>query len=250
MASNEISTVGPDRAVTPHPLSALQRRHRIFAGLTQDQVERLLRSGRIESVNAGQLLYSRGDVSRRFFLILEGQVHLSLHTALGAEKIIDIQGPGDVFAEAVAFMERPVYQMTATAATAARVMSFPNQVYIEILRENAAACLLVLQHVSSRLHVRIREIGGIVLESATSRLARMLEDRMPAEAIDSATIHLKESRQELASWLAIKPETLSRALRTLADGRAIIVKGKAIEVLSRARLHEYLDDVASARSHG
>jgi CRP-like cAMP-binding protein len=73
---------------------------------------------------------------------------------------------------------------------------------------------------------------------------------MPAEAIDSATIHLKESRQELASWLAIKPETLSRALRTLADGRAIIVKGKAIEVLSRARLHEYLDDVASVRSHG
>jgi CRP-like cAMP-binding protein len=250
MASNETSTVDPDRAVTPHSLSVLPRLRRIFAGLTQDQVERLLRSGRIESVNAGQLLYARGDVSRRFFLILAGQVHLSLHTAHGAEKIIDIQGPGDVFAEAVAFMERPVYQMTATAATAARVMSFPNQVYIEILRENAAACLLVLQHVSSRLHVRIREIGGIVLESATSRLVRLLEDRMPADATESAIIHLEESRQELASWLAIKPETLSRALRTLADGRAIIVKGKAIEVLSRARLHEYLDDVASARSYG
>ncbi len=105
MASNEISTADPDRAVTLHSLSVPPRLHRIFAGLTQDQVERLLRSGRIESVNAGQLLYSRGDV----------------------------------FAEAVAFMERPVYQMTATAATAARVMSFPNQVYIEILRENAAA---------------------------------------------------------------------------------------------------------------
>jgi CRP-like cAMP-binding protein len=250
MIGNGISTAGPDRATTPHPLSALQRRHRIFAGLTHDQVERLLRSGRIESVNAGQLLYSCGDASRRFFLILEGQVHLSLHTAHGAEKIIDIQGPDDVFAEAVAFMEHPVYQMTATAATAARVMSFPNQVYIEILRENAAACLLVLQHVSSRLHVRIREIGGIVLESATSRLVRLLEDRMPADATDSAIIRLEESRQELASCLAIKPETLSRALRTLADGGAILVRGKAIEVLSRARLRQYLDDLEFARNHG
>jgi CRP-like cAMP-binding protein len=73
---------------------------------------------------------------------------------------------------------------------------------------------------------------------------------MPAAATDSATIHLEESRQELASWLAIKPETLSRALRTLADGGAIIVRGKTIEVLSRARLRQYLDDVESARSYG
>lgn len=230
------------RAAGAHLCSAALRRHPIFAGLTHDQVARLLRSGRIECFGAGQLLYSRGDASRRFFLILEGQVHLSLYTAHGAEKIIDIQGPGDVFAEAVAFMERPVYQMTATSATATRVMSLQNQAYTEVLRENPAACLRVLQHITSRLHARIREIGGIVLESATSRLVRFLEDRMPGDAADAATIHLEESRQELASYLAVKPETLSRALRTLADGGAIAVRGKTIDVVSRARLRVYLDD--------
>ena len=81
-----------------------------------------------------------------------------------------------------------------------------------------------------------------MLESATSRLVRFLEDRMPADGTDAATIHLEESRQELASYLAVKPETLSRALRTLADGGAIAVRGKTIDVVSRARLRLYLDD--------
>lgn len=249
IGGGNISIADPGRPAEPHLNSAVLRRHPIFASLTHDQVGRLLRSGRIECFGAGQLVYSRGDVSRRFFLILEGQVHLSLYTAHGAEKIIDIQGPGDVFAEAVAFMERPVYQMTATAVTATRVMSFQNQAYIEVLRENAAACLRVLQHITGRLHDRIREIGGIVLESATSRLVRLLEDRIPADAADSATIHLEESRQELASYLAVKPETLSRALRALADGGAIAVHGKTIDVVSRARLRMYLDDAESLRPH-
>jgi CRP-like cAMP-binding protein len=249
MAGMESSTADPRNAIATRLRSGALDRHPMFAGLTGEQLERLLHSGRIEVLNAGQLLYSRGEASRRFFLILGGQVHLSLYTTHGAEKIVDILGPGDVFAEAVAFMERPVYQMTATAATAARVLSFQNQAYIEILRENSVACLRVVQHLSSRLHVRLREIAGIVLESATSRLVRLLEDRMPADAADSATIHLEESRQELASYLAIKPETLSRSLRTLADDGAIVVHGKIIEVVSRARLRMHLHDAEGTRSH-
>ncbi len=249
IGGGEISTLDPGRPAEHHLGSAVPRRHPIFASLTQQQIERLLRGSRIECFSAGQLVYARGDVSRRFFLILEGQVHLSLHTAQGAEKIVELQGPGDVFAEAVAFMERPVYQMTAAVATATRVMSFQNQAYIEVLRENPEACLRVLQHITSRLHARIREIGEIVLESATSRLARFLEDRVPADATDPATIRLEESRQELASYLAVKPETLSRALRTLVDIGAIAVRGKTIEVLSRARLCTYLEDPESLRPH-
>jgi CRP-like cAMP-binding protein len=76
---------------------------------------------------------------------------------------------------------------------------------------------------------------------------RLLEGRMPADATDPATIHLEESRQDLASCLAIKPETLSRSLRTLADGGAIVVHGRIIDVVSRARLRMHLDDAVGTR---
>jgi CRP-like cAMP-binding protein len=214
----------------------------MFAALPRDQLQRLVRAGRMEQLVAGQVLYSRGDASIRFFLVLEGQINLSLHSREGVEKIIDIQGPGQVLAEAVAFMARPVYQMTATAATAARVLGIPNQDYVEILLGNPGACREVLQHLSSRLHVRIREIEGITLESATSRVARLLDGRMPPGATSRARIRLAETRQELASYLAMKPETLSRALRVLADDGAVAVQGRTIDVVSRARLRSHFDD--------
>jgi len=223
--------------------------HPMFAALSSDQRQRLLHAGRVEQLEAGQVLYSRGDASSRFFLVLEGQINLSLHSREGDEKIIDIQGPGQVFAEAVAFMARPVYQMTATAtaATAARVLCIPNQEYVEILLGNPGACRQVLQHLSSRLHVRIREIEGITLESATSRVARLLDGRMPPDATSRARIRLAETRQELASYLAMKPETLSRALRVLADDGAVAVQGRTIDVVSRARLRSHFDDAENLR---
>ena len=178
-----------------------------------------------------------------FAALSRDQRHRLLHAGR-VEQLV----AGQVFAEAVAFMARPVYQMTATAATAARVLGIPNQGYVEILLGNRRACREVLQHLSSRLHLRIREIEGITLESATSRVARLLESRMPPDATSSARIRLTQTRQELASYLAMKPETLSRALRVLADDGAVAVHGRNIDVVSRARLRSHFDDAENPRS--
>lgn len=242
-ASQSAPAIVSLRMTERHPAFLAMGQHPLFAALGQDQLRRLLYAGRIEQLVAGQVLYSRGEPSGRFFLVLEGQVKLSLHSREGVEKIIDIQGPGQVFAEAVAFMARPVYQMTATAATAARVLGIPNHEYVQMLLGQPAACRQALQHLSSRLHLRIREIEGLTLENATSRVARLLDARMPPGTAETALIQLAETRQELASYLAMKPETLSRALRVLADHGAVVVRGRAIEVLSRVRLRAHLDDV-------
>ena len=47
--------------------------------------------------------------------------------------------------------------------------------------------------------------------------------------------------QELASRLSMKPETLSRILRHLADAGAIVVHGRLLQVPDRKRLLAMLD---------
>lgn len=242
--------VVPLRVTERHRAFLAMAQHPMFSALAHDDLQRLLHAGRIEQLAAGQVLYARGDPSSRFFLVIEGQVNLSLHSREGVEKIIDIQGPGQVFAEAVAFMARPVYQMTATASTAARVLGIPNQDYVEMLLGNPTACRQVLEHLSARLHLRIHEIEGITLEGSTARVARLLDSRMPADATETARIRLTETRQELASYLAMKAETLSRALRELADHGAIAVRGRTIDVVSRHRLRSHIDDGENFRPRG
>ncbi len=217
------------------------RAHHLFAGLAPAQLQRLLSASAIEDAEAGQVLFDRGQPARHFYIVIDGQVNLTLYSAAGDEKIVDILGPGQSFAEAVMFMAGPVYPVSAVAASQSRIARFPSQEYLAILRESPETCLRMLGHLSQRLHMRIREIEYLTLESATHRLVRMIESRLPHDAPGPTEITLQESRQELASRLSMKPETLSRILRALSDGGAIVVDGRSLKVPDRRRLLAFLD---------
>jgi CRP/FNR family transcriptional regulator, dissimilatory nitrate respiration regulator len=217
------------------------RAHHLFAGLSPPQLQRLLATASIEEADAGQLLFDRGQPAMHFYVVVEGQVNLVLYSKAGEEKIVDILGPGQSCAEAVMFMAGPVYPVSAMAASRARIARFSSADYLAMLRESPETCLRMLGHLSQRLHMRIREIEYLTMESATHRLVRMIESRLPADNDGPAEIQLQESRQEIASRLSMKPETLSRILRTLSDGGVIAVHGRTLAVPSRRKLLAILD---------
>ena len=221
------------------PLAAV-RSHHLFVGLSPEQLQRVIASSRVDEVEPGQVLFARGQPARHFFIVIEGQINLALYSKAGEEKIVDILGPGQSFAEAVMFMAGSTYPVSAVAAAKGRIGRFSSGDYVAILRDSPETCLRMLGHLSQRLHLRIREIEYLTLESATHRLVRMIEGRLPAGS-GPAELTLPESRQEIASRLSMKPETLSRILRVLSDSGAIIVHGRTLQVPDRARLLALLD---------
>ena len=224
----------------PHQLEGL-RAHHLFAGLSPPQLQRVLATSQVDEYEPGQLLFDRGQPAQHFFIVLGGQVNLVLYSKAGEEKIVDILGPGQSFAEAVMFMEGSAYPVTATAAARSQVARFSNRDYISNLRESPDTCLRMLGHLSQRLHMRLREIEYLTLESATYRLVRLIESRLPPEQSGPTEITLAESRQELASRLSMKPETLSRILRQLSNAGVIVVQGRSLQVPDRAKLLAALD---------
>jgi CRP/FNR family transcriptional regulator, dissimilatory nitrate respiration regulator len=225
---------------SPSALAGI-RAHHLFAGLSPPQLQRVMSTAQVITAESGQLLFDRGQPAKHFYVVVEGQVNLVLYSKAGEEKIVDILAPGQSFAEAVMFMAGPVYPVSAVAAGTSRIARFSSTEYIGLLSESPATCLRMLGHLSQRLHMRIREIEYLTLESATHRLVRMLEARLPADGDGPHAILLPESRQEIASRLSMKPETLSRILRTLADAGLIEVQGRTLQVPSRARLVAVLD---------
>jgi CRP-like cAMP-binding protein len=217
------------------------RAHHLFAGLSPPQLQRVLAASGIDEADAGKVLFDRGQPAQHFFIVVEGQVNLVMYSKAAEEKIVDILGPGQSFAEAVMFMEGSAYPVSAVAAMKSRIARFSNREYISILRESPDTCIRMLGHLSQRLHVRLREIEYLTLESATHRLVRMLESRLPPGSDGPTDILLQESRQEIASRLSMKPETLSRILRTLSDSGAIVVHGRTLQVPSRALLLSLLE---------
>jgi CRP-like cAMP-binding protein len=222
------------------PGAAELREHVLFADLSHSQLARVRDTGAVIALTTSQVLYERGHRAQYFYLVMEGQVNLTLHSRGGEEKIVEIICAGQVFAEAVMFLEQPAYQLTAIAAMPTRVARFSSATYLALLRENPDTCLRMLGHLSRRLHGRIRDIEHLTFESATDRLVRMLLGRMP-DGEGPVELTLAESRQELAAYLSMKPETLSRSLRALMAAGAIEVDGRRMRMPSRARLKAQLE---------
>ena len=214
------------------------REQPLFAALDDDQFERIERRTQVVTLDARQLLFQRGEPARNFYLVLEGSVKLALQSRAGDEKIVERLGPGQSFAEALMFMDAPMYPLAAIATDPSLVLAVPNAEYRAVLAESPPTCLRLLAELSRRLHGLVREIEELTLASATNRFVRHVLDLAgsPPPGAAEVTITLPESKQMLASRLAIKPETLSRILRTLNDSGVVTVDGRSIHVPDLDRL--------------
>jgi len=222
-------------ALTTGEVASL-RAHYLFAALDEAQFARVTQGAARVELAPDQILFQRGDAARHVFVVVEGELKLALQSRAGEEKVVERLGPGQSFAEALMFVDAPRYPLAAVALEPSAVVAIGTGEFLALLRESPDTCLRLLADLSRRLHARIREIEELTLESATHRVVGHLLALAPAGASGPATVTLEESRQLLASRLAIKPETLSRILRGLSDAGAIRVDGRQIELTDPARL--------------
>ena len=212
------------------------RRHYLFTTLSDSEFASIATHSTIHRWSSGGLLFQRGAPAGQFFVVLEGEVRLFLQSTEGAEAAIMRARPGDAFAEAVMFMELPVYPVSAETVGAGVLVAVSNEAYRESMRGNPAACLRLLGDLSSRLHGLVNEIESMALETARSRLLRYLLSLAGPQASGAITVRLREAKQALAANLSIKPETLSRTLRALTVEGLIKVEGAQIHIVDVERL--------------
>lgn len=204
--------------------------HALFRPLSAAQRRRLAAATRELHLTAGEPLFRQGDPSERFFLVEAGQIKLSRTSRLGQEKIIELFGPGQVFAEAVMFMDIACYPVDATAVTDARLLGIGNAAYRDILAGDASACLELLGDLSMHLHERVAEIERLTLRSARQRLADYLLALLPADAAPGTEIRLRVPKQTIAARLSVSPETLSRSFAQLTEAGLIRLSGRWVTV--------------------
>lgn len=211
------------------------RHHHLLATLDEQQFAAVGAQSQLLTLDAGQVLFQRGDPARHFYIVLEGQVKLCLESRSGDEKIIALLHGGQAFAEALMFADNPSFPVSAIAVDRTRLVAVPNAPYKAILAASTSTCFRLLADLSLRLHTHVREIEALSFENARNRVVNHL--RMLSEAAAAGVaVELAESKQALASRLGIKPETFSRTLRSLADEGIIAVDGRRIAILDRSRL--------------
>jgi CRP-like cAMP-binding protein len=223
----------------PDEIRSRLKQHYLFNSIDDALLAGLAQGVRKVSLAAGEILFHFGSPAERFFLIGAGQIKLARISPAGQEKVIEVMYPGNTFAEAVMFMQNPVYPVTAQALSDSQLYAIPNQAYRNILAQSTEYCFRLLADLSMRLHHHVQEIDNLSQQNAMYRLVRYLVYQIPADAGRSCTLTLTIPKQTLASKLSIKPESFSRLLAHLSQEGIISVDRQTLVVHDVERLKNF-----------
>lgn len=213
--------------------SNLVARIHLFKGLNEEQLLRLAANCSRKTVARGQTVFLAGDEADGFYAVLQGKVRIFRSAPSGKEHILHVLGPGEAFGEAAVFQG---LQFPANAETMedSEILFFPRQAFVAQLKSDPETAMSMLALLSMRLRGFVKKIDELSLKEAPARLAGHL--LLLHSTQKSAELILDLPKGQVASYLGVLPETLSRAFKKLSDEGCIDIRGAKITVLDEQAL--------------
>ena len=213
----------------------------LFSNMRDEELQRLATGCQLRRVERGKVIFRTGDPCHEFHVNVLGQVKLFVISPTGTEKVVELVGPGNSFAEAVMFMGVP-YVLSAQTLTDSLILSIEKDVVLREIGASPEFALRMLAGLSRRLHGLIKDVEAYALHSGVQRvIGYLLGDRMnESEAASEAiTVSLPVSKAAIASRLSLTPEYFSRVLNELETAGLIHVDKRDIHISDTARLANY-----------
>jgi CRP-like cAMP-binding protein len=176
-------------------------------------------------VPSGRLIYNEGEAPEAFYRVDLGCVRLQTYREDGRRQVLAFCLPGDLFG-----LDFSGARSTAAEATTmSKLTRFPlHQDLKGGVGHDCSALLAASSKISENLSAAIIGFG---LSSAAERVMwflNWLAERQGARARHACIVHLPMSRRDIADYLGLAPETLSRTLTHLAESGRIEKFGRKV----------------------
>lgn len=204
--------------------AACEARHRGVCGaLTPEQLVTLAKSSVKHKAPQGEELVADAEHVERYSNVMSGVVKLSKTLADGRQQIVGLQFAPD-------FVGRPFRSesaVTAEAATQVDLCSFPRQAVERMMVEQPDFERRLLQQTLKELDQARDWMVTLGRKTAAEKIASFLlmiaNNAQPSES--GCTFDLPLSRSEIADFLGLTIETVSRQLTRLRTEGVIRIEG-------------------------
>lgn len=210
--------------------------------LTPELLQNLLSCGVSKTYDAGTDLLAQGEDARSVFSIQEGVVMLSRSTADGRRQVLSFLSSGDF----IGLSQASEYPFTARATTMVKACKFPSDAFTRLVESAPVMARELLARASETL---MRDQEHTVLlgcKNANERIASFLllmSDRAGARGDSRDTIFLPMTRADIADYLGLTTETVSRGITALKTRNIIrLLPHSAVRIVQR----ELLERIAEA----
>jgi CRP/FNR family transcriptional regulator len=192
---------------------------------------------RVRVLHQGDRLFREGAPIDALYRVRTGVVKTQVTDHDGGEQVSGFVGPGEWVGLESLGQDR--YLCDAQALDTASVCVAPLSVLNERIDHSGRAGLLLIHAQSQRLGAQGALHMSLARDSAEQRLAGFLLDlsaRRQRCSLDPAHLALPMSRADIASYLALAVETVSRLLTRMHKAGVLQVHRSHVEVLDHAAL--------------
>ena len=186
----------------------------------------------------GATLFTPGDAGDGLHVLVSGRVKLALPGTDGAEKVIALLGPGDIFGQSGMFVDEP-HIVSAVTLTEATLVHIAKATILACMRRDPEFAVHIATGLARQLRELIREVASSSLYSGTERIISFILNELPAAASGAVTLTLPAKKRIIASRLDLTHEHFSRILHDLAAAELIVVQGPKVTIPDVRRLRAY-----------
>ncbi len=206
----------------------------IFAELTDAQLAEIHAKTAERLYHKETTIFLEGDPGVGFHYVQTGRVKIVKTSDDGREHIINMLGPGELFAEVLLFNTAP-YPATAVAVEDSCIGVIRNSELEKLVMQNNALALQLIRELSRRLLFAQEKIKKLALSDVKTRTAavllKLIEQQGTEHPQGGVAVSLDFSRQDLAALVGTTRETVTRVLSALKKEQIIEIDGHRITIL-------------------
>jgi CRP/FNR family transcriptional regulator, cyclic AMP receptor protein len=210
-----------------------------FAGLDPVALDRLAATMRARRFRRGEVIFHVGDPGDALFVIVTGEIKISLPSETGEEAILATLRPGDAFGE-VALLDGAPRSATATALGPAETVVLPRDRFHELIATEAGFRDALFASIAGELRRLTHHVEELHFLDITGRLAARLA-RLAQEGGTPTTdgaVRLRGSltQGDLAAMVGCTRQSVNKLLGQFTDDGLVRVERDGIVVTDVDRL--------------
>lgn len=202
----------------------------IFSEISEEHLREILSHCKEKRVEKGEVIVSENELGDSMYLILEGEVKVSLMSEDGKEIILSTLRRGDCFGE-MSLLDGEPRSANVIALSKTDLLELSRKDFLNEIVSNKHIAGAILKVLSMRLREANERILGLMSKDVFDRLAEYFqkEARLKGrELIDGSIVFKRLPQSEIASIVGSSRETVTRAIKEMVDKGMIIASGKEI----------------------
>lgn len=208
----------------------------LFHAVSERGLRRLAASGGVVPLEAGAQLCTKGEPGDAAYVVLEGEIEISVSTEGGRDIRLAALGPGAVIGEMAALDGGP-RSADMAALRRSRLVRIPRDAMLEALQEEPKAMLALVVELSRRLRAADAAMEDAAILDLGGRLARLLLSEAKASAVVALT------QVEMARRIGASREKVNRKLHEWREQGWVQLGKSGVRIERRAQLEALIEDL-------